>query len=87
MGELHLEIIKNRLLRDFNLNIRFHKPQVSYRESIDHAVEVVGECRRMIAGPAAFCQAANPHGAGPAEQDSRHAALGRAAGWPAAGAI
>src|SRR6185369_7455098 len=31
MGELHLEIIKNRLLRDFNLNIKFHKPQVSYR--------------------------------------------------------
>jgi elongation factor G len=54
MGELHLEIIKNRLLRDFNLNIRFHKPQVSYRESIDHAVEVVGECRRMIAGQQLF---------------------------------
>ena len=31
MGELHLEIVKNRLLRDFNLNVRFHKPQVIYR--------------------------------------------------------
>lgn len=56
MGELHLEIIKNRLLRDFNLNIRFHKPQVSYRESIDRAVEVVGECRRMIAGQQLFAK-------------------------------
>jgi elongation factor G len=56
MGELHLEIIKNRLLRDFNLNIKFHKPQVSYRESIDHAVEVVGECRRMISGEQLFAK-------------------------------
>jgi elongation factor G len=56
MGELHLEIIKNRLLRDFNLNIKFHKPQVSYRESIERAVEVVGECRRMIAGQQLFAK-------------------------------
>jgi elongation factor G len=56
MGELHLEIIKNRLLRDFNLNIKFHKPTVSYRESIDHAVEIVGECRRLIAGEQLFAK-------------------------------
>src|SRR5437764_1913224 len=56
MGELHLEIIKNRLLRDFDLNIKFHKPQVSYRESIDHAVEVTGECRRMSAGQQLFAK-------------------------------
>ena len=56
MGELHLEIIKNRLLRDFNLNVKFHKPQVSYRESIDHAVEVVGECHRLIAGQQLFAK-------------------------------
>jgi elongation factor G len=54
MGELHLEIIKNRLLRDFNLNVKFHKPQVSYRETIDHAVEVTGECHRQIAGQQLF---------------------------------
>ncbi len=56
MGELHLEIIKNRLLRDFNLNIKFHKPQVSYRESIDRGVEVTGECRRLIAGQQLFAK-------------------------------
>jgi elongation factor G len=56
MGELHLEIIKNRLLRDFNLDIKFHKPQVSYRESVDRAVEVVGECRRLIAGQQLFAR-------------------------------
>jgi elongation factor G len=54
MGELHLEVIKNRLLRDFNLNIKFHKPQVSYRESVARTAEVTGECRRMIAGQQLF---------------------------------
>src|SRR5207247_5911027 len=38
------------------LNSKFHKPQVSYRESIDRAVEVVGECRRMIAGQQLFAR-------------------------------
>jgi elongation factor G len=56
MGELHLEIIKNRLLRDFNLNIKFHKPQVSYRESIERGIEVTGECRRLIAGQQLFAK-------------------------------
>ncbi|MGE0761305.1 MAG: elongation factor G [Pirellulaceae bacterium] len=56
MGELHLEIIKNRLLRDFNLNVRFHKPQVSYRETIDHAVDVTAECHRQIAGQQLFAK-------------------------------
>ena len=34
MGELHLEIIADRLQREFNVGIRVGKPQVSYRESI-----------------------------------------------------
>jgi elongation factor G len=58
MGELHLEVIKNRLLRDFNLNVKFHKPQVSYRETIAHVVEVVGECHRHIAGHQLFAKVA-----------------------------
>jgi elongation factor G len=56
MGELHLEVIKNRLLRDFNLNVRFHKPQVSYRESISQSIEVLGECHRMISGHQLFAR-------------------------------
>ncbi len=56
MGELHLEVIKNRLLRDFKLDVRFHKPQVSYRESIANPVEVTGECNRMIAGQQLFAK-------------------------------
>ena len=34
MGELHLEVIQHRLLRDFNLNVKVHKPRVSYRETV-----------------------------------------------------
>ncbi|HUG70509.1 MAG TPA: GTP-binding protein, partial [Pirellulaceae bacterium] len=56
MGELHLEIIKNRLLRDFSLKVKFHKPQVSYRETIAQAVEVTGACDRMIAGQQLFAR-------------------------------
>jgi len=56
MGELHLEIIKNRLLRDFNLNVKVHKPRVSYRETIDHAAEVLGECHRQLAGQSLFAK-------------------------------
>jgi elongation factor G len=50
MGELHLEVIKHRLLRDYRLNVRVHKPRVSYRETIQKAVEVTGECRRNVGG-------------------------------------
>ncbi|MFZ5829252.1 MAG: elongation factor G [Planctomycetota bacterium] len=50
MGELHLEVIKHRLLRDHKLNVRVHKPRVSYRETVQKAVEVTGECHRNIGG-------------------------------------
>ena len=56
MGELHLEVIKNRMLRDFNLNVKFHKPQVSYRETIQNPVEVTGECHRLINGQQLFAK-------------------------------
>jgi elongation factor G len=56
MGELHLEVIKNRLLRDFNLNVKVHKPRVSYRETIENPVEVVGECHRQVAGQQLFAK-------------------------------
>ncbi len=56
MGELHLEVIKNKLLRDFNLNIRFHKPQVSFRETIAAPAEVEGECHRSIGGQQLFAK-------------------------------
>ena len=34
MGELHLEVIRHRLEREFNLNCRVHKPRVSFKETL-----------------------------------------------------
>ncbi len=56
MGELHLEVIRNRLLRDFNLNVKVHKPRVSYRETITRKVSVTGECHRMVGGQQLFAK-------------------------------
>jgi len=40
MGELHLEIIVDRLLREFNVNANVGAPRVAYRETISKAVKV-----------------------------------------------
>ncbi|MFT5302284.1 MAG: elongation factor G [Mariniblastus sp.] len=56
MGELHLEVIKNRLLRDFNLNVKVHKPRVSYRETISKSVVVTGQCNRLVNGQQLFAK-------------------------------
>ncbi len=48
MGELHLEILKQRLQRDFNLNVKVHKPRVSYRETVERAAEGRGEFHRRV---------------------------------------
>jgi elongation factor G len=48
MGELHLDVIKHRLTRDFNLNVKFYKPRVNYRETIGKRSEVEGQCNRQI---------------------------------------
>jgi elongation factor G len=50
MGELHLEVIQHRLLRDFRLNVKVHKPRVSYRETVARPADALGECNRMIQG-------------------------------------
>ena len=50
MGELHLEVIKHKLLRDFDLNVKVHKPRVNYRETVERSVEITGECNRQMAG-------------------------------------
>jgi elongation factor G len=41
MGELHLEVIVDRLLREFNVDANVGRPQVAYRETIRKAVEKV----------------------------------------------
>jgi elongation factor G len=41
MGELHLEIIVDRLMREFNVNTNVGRPQVAYRETIGKPVEKI----------------------------------------------
>jgi elongation factor G len=50
MGELHLEIIVDRLLREFKVVANVGKPQVAYRESITKQVEVEGKFVRQSGG-------------------------------------
>ncbi len=51
MGELHLEVIVNRLLRDFNVDANVGQPRVSYRETITEPVyDVEGEFIRQSGG-------------------------------------
>jgi elongation factor G len=57
MGELHLEVIKHRLLRDFNLDVRVHKPRVSYKETVAASAEAIGKCNRQIGGQTLFAEA------------------------------
>jgi len=56
MGELHLDVIKNRLVRDFNLSVKFYKPRVSYRETIGKAATVQGQCNRMVGASQMFAR-------------------------------
>lgn len=57
MGELHLEIIADRLQREFNVGIRVGKPQVSYRESISGAASAEGVFNKELGGKVQFGQA------------------------------
>jgi len=50
MGELHLEVIVDRLLREFRVEANVGKPQVSYRETIRKTVECEGKYVRQSGG-------------------------------------
>lgn len=50
MGELHLEIIIDRMMREFKVACNIGAPQVAYRESITKSVEVQGKFVRQSGG-------------------------------------
>jgi elongation factor G len=55
MGELHLEIIKNKLLRDMKIGVNVGKPRVSYRETIlGSAKDVRGLFKKQTGGRGQF---------------------------------
>jgi elongation factor G len=64
MGELHLEILKNRLIREFKLNARVSKPRVAYKQTVTQSTagrgvfdKVVGE-KEMFAEVELFIEPA-----------------------------
>jgi len=54
MGELHLEIIVDRLMREFKVEASVGKPQVAYRETITKKVKVEGKFVRQSGGRGQF---------------------------------
>ena len=54
MGELHLEIIVDRLSREFNLGANIGTPQVAYKETIRKAVRTEGKFVRQSGGRGQF---------------------------------
>ncbi|MEI7482551.1 MAG: elongation factor G [Elusimicrobiota bacterium] len=50
MGELHLDIIVDRLKREFNVQANVGRPQVAFRESIKRAVDIEGKFIRQSGG-------------------------------------
>jgi elongation factor G len=54
MGELHLEIITDRLVREFNVSCRIGRPQVAFRETITKAAKGDGMFQRQTGGRGQF---------------------------------
>jgi len=50
MGELHLEVLVDRMLREFRVMANVGKPQVAYRETIREAVQSEAEFIRQVGG-------------------------------------
>jgi len=50
MGQLHLEIMVDRLMREFNVKGRVGKPQVAYKETVTRKVEAVGKFIQQTGG-------------------------------------
>ncbi len=54
MGELHLEIIQNKLVRDLGLDVRVGRPRVAYKETIRGTAEAEGRFVRQTGGRGQF---------------------------------
>ncbi|MFZ0879303.1 MAG: elongation factor G, partial [Candidatus Acidiferrales bacterium] len=50
MGELHLEIIVDRMMREFNVQANVGRPQVAYRETITKSAEAEGKYIKQTGG-------------------------------------
>jgi elongation factor G len=50
MGELHLDVLVTKILKDYNLGAKVGNPQVTYRESVSKAVEWTENFSKVIGG-------------------------------------
>jgi elongation factor G len=57
MGELHLEVVAERLRSEFNVGVRLGRPQVAYRETIRETAVEEGVFQKMLAGKEHFARA------------------------------
>src|SRR5258708_30610338 len=55
MGELHLEVIVDRLFREFKVEANVGRPQVAYRETITREAQAQGKHVRQTGGPGQYC--------------------------------
>ncbi len=67
MGELHLDVLVNRLQTEYNLGVNVGRPQVVYRETIEKAVTQTGKFLRQVDETRLFGEVTlriSPHGRG-----------------------
>ncbi|MDO8030059.1 elongation factor G ['Planchonia careya' phytoplasma] len=50
MGDLHLDVLMERLKREFQIQVKVSEPQVAYRETLINSIEVDGECKHQTGG-------------------------------------
>jgi elongation factor G len=56
MGELHLEILIDRLIREFNVGVHVGKPQVSYKETVTKNITDEYELSQLIGGKSQYAR-------------------------------
>lgn len=54
MGELHLEVLEHRLVRDMGVDVRVGRPRVAYKEAISREAEAVGKFVKQSGGRGQF---------------------------------
>ncbi len=68
MGELHLEIIVDRMQREFNVGANVGKPQVAYRETVRSTAEYDYTHKKQTGGAGQYARCKLRGGAGPRER-------------------
>ncbi len=79
MGELHLEVLVDRLLREFNVKARVGRPRVAYREAITREVRIDTTFKRQSGGSGQYARVVIEFS--PMTDEDREAAKGDTLLW------